>query len=135
MIRRIKALAVALPGEIADELRFNLKPGAVDDQDANDDASLEVLLKHAIAAEAAEPDAARIWHQLRRRMSGPYGRLAVEGPVQASASTTGDDEEAPFVVAGHARPYQPEPPKSSASLRSSFLRDVLHTAEAASAPR
>lgn len=70
---------------------------------ANDDSDeLGVLVKHALntnTPEATTPNSTRIWSKLSRRVRGPFGSLALEGPLisgeeQANKHCT----NAPFTV-------------------------------------
>ena len=102
MIRRIKALAGTTPGEIVDGIVSHLKAlDDVEELEGQRDPSLDLLLKHAMhSASPGAPNAGRIWQQLSRRVVGPFGGLAVEGP----ASGGGGSERVPFNL--ESRPFE-----------------------------
>ena len=110
MIRRIRAIAASSPGELVGEIFSGLigPEGAVNDELAEADPSLDLLVKNAMRdASSAEPDAPRIWQQLRNKVKGPFGRIAVEGPAMSTLDSAmmksgGVVQPAPFAVLDQA---------------------------------
>lgn len=89
MIRRIKALVEVSPGDLVGGLLSGFREASRSDAS---DESLDVLLKHAVRhGPSGETDPGRIWKKLRRRVSGPFGGLAIEGPAMG-----GGGQLAPF---------------------------------------
>src|SRR5438552_13804659 len=55
------------------------------DEDTGRDRSLEILVKNANPTDTLDDShARRIWRDLRKRITGPFGRLAIEGPVRST---------------------------------------------------
>ena len=75
------------------------------DEDTGRDRSLEILVKNANPTDTLDDShARRIWRDLRKRMTGPFGRLAIEGPVR-STFECGDAKgaTAPFALSDRSR--------------------------------
>ncbi|HKP51525.1 MAG TPA: hypothetical protein VJ183_02625 [Chloroflexia bacterium] len=82
MVRRIKALAAA-SGALLDGLRQGLSsaPQAPEDDGVQ---PIDVLVRNALQNDLpAEADVSRVWAELSSRVLGPFGMLALEGPVFA----------------------------------------------------
>lgn len=74
------------------------------------DESLDLLVKHALhthTPQAPAPGANNVWSKLSRRVKGPFGKIAVEGPASSGdplASlgsggvpfSVGDDKKSPL---------------------------------------
>lgn len=93
MVRHFRpnsSIRSATPSEFVGAIVSRLKPAnATEQSDTEADPSLDVLLKHAICTpDSAQPDLGRIWRQLSRRVVGPFGSLAVEGPASTGGGSS-----------------------------------------------
>jgi len=106
MIQHVRVRRVAIPGDILDKF---LQQSAEDLQSFSParqaEESLDVLLKHALNAAPAEEedDNTHVWQKLARKMMGPFGAPALEGPTQSSlevelTSSGGWSRPVPFAV-------------------------------------
>jgi len=85
MIQHARLRRVAVPSGLLDELLRQPEqqpPGHTHAMQA--DESLDVLLKHAFSEAPAERDTETVWQKLSRKMRGPSGAPALEGPTQSS---------------------------------------------------
>jgi hypothetical protein len=80
MIRRIRELAAALHDETAGDLRA-LEQEDFDYIEDEEDRALDVLVKNAVRSNWLEHDPKKVWKQLKERVRGPFGQLAVEEPA------------------------------------------------------
>ena len=96
MIRRIRAIAATSPSELAEDLLHSLSNGGDDEPEV--DTSLQILLKNAVRSSWGEPDASRVWKRLSRRVTGPFGALAMEGPALAAIVANYSDEQTPLAT-------------------------------------
>ena len=81
----------------------------------------EFLLRHALSSAAAEPDGSKMWQHIARKMRGPFGTPALEGPgcttlEQALMSSGGRVQLAPFVLGGPLNHEEPAIPQGTESL-------------------
>jgi hypothetical protein len=81
----------------------------------------EFLLRHALSTTAAEPDGGKVWQHLARKMRGPFGAPALEGPgcttlEQALMSSGGRVQLAPFVLGSPWNHEEPAMPGGTESL-------------------
>jgi hypothetical protein len=99
MIRRIKLNHT--PALIFEDFVSNLRSFA-DGSNSDENEELDLLLKYAMrnnSSEAPAPNTNRIWKRLSRRVTGPFGKLAVEGPVVSGEEmATGHGHQVPFTV-------------------------------------
>src|SRR5438270_11199730 len=70
---------------------------------ADADRDFDFLLKHALSGAQVQPDGGRVWQQIARKMRGPFGSPALEGPgcttfEQVLMSSGGRVQLAPFVL-------------------------------------
>ena len=103
MTRRFSLRHVTSPdttGDLVDGLLATFTPGPTD-ADLGAERSLEILVKNAGPTDVLDDSHAhRIWRDLRKRMIGPFGRLAVEGPVRSPFEPDAPkDANAPFALA------------------------------------
>jgi hypothetical protein len=95
----------------------------------------ELLLRHALSAAAAEPDGGKVWQHVARKMRGPFGAPALEGPGLTTLDHTlmlsgGRVQLAPFVLGS------PQAHEEPASLRGTdSLWERLRCLSVASAPK
>jgi len=79
----IRALELA-SNALTDFLRLGNNPPTV--QEDEERRELEVLVKNALITEDhPRPDVPRVWKELRGRVKGPFGKLALEGPAFAAS--------------------------------------------------
>jgi hypothetical protein len=71
------------------------------------DESLDLLVKHALKSNAPQtpaPNTNNVWSKLSRRVKGPFGRMAVEGPEgSGSEMSVLGPKGAPFSVGDETR--------------------------------
>ena len=74
------------------------------------DESLDILVKHALNTHTPQtpvPSSSNVWSKLSRRVRGPFGKMAVEGPAASGDSlaalgsggvpfAVGDDKRSPL---------------------------------------
>ena len=78
----IRALELA-SNALTDFLRLGNNPPTI--QEDEERRELEVLVKNALITEdQPRPDVTRVWKELRGRVKGPFGKLALEGPAFAA---------------------------------------------------
>ena len=92
--------------DVLSTLRNHMEPvGATDG-----DESLDILVKHALNTHTPEtpaPSTNNVWRTLSRRVKGPFGKIAVEGPAAPGRElgmlgsgvlpfAVGDDKRAPL---------------------------------------
>jgi hypothetical protein len=109
MIRRIRELAASLHEDSVDDLQA-LEQQQTNNDDEEVDLALDVLVKNAVRASWLEHDPKRVWKQLRERVRGPFGQLAVEEPALAG-------EPMPLAFEGHE-----SVDRTPESMRYSFFR-------------
>lgn len=72
---------------------------------------LDLLLKHAIQSNSSAvpaPNTKRVWKKLSGRVRGPFGRIAVEGPmVSEEQVAVGHGRQVPFTLGDDAALTQP----------------------------
>ena len=76
------------------------------------DDEFEFLLRHALSTSSAEPDGGKVWQHVARKMRGPFGAPALEGPgcttlEQALMSSGGRVQLAPFVLGSPSNHEEP----------------------------
>ena len=84
-------------------------PGA---RPVSGDDEFEFLLRHALSAAGPEPDGGKVWQHVARKMRGPFGAPALEGPgcttlEQALMSSGGRVQLAPFVLGSPSNHEEP----------------------------
>lgn len=92
--------------DVLSTLRNRMEPlGVVE----NDD-SLDILVKHALNTHTPQtpvPSSSNVWSKLSRRVKGPFGKMAVEGPAASGDNlaalgsgsvpfAVGDDKRSPL---------------------------------------
>jgi hypothetical protein len=50
-----------------------------------EDAGLDVLVRNAMRQEVQQHDGGHVWQQLKKRVRGPFGALAVEEPAMCGS--------------------------------------------------
>ncbi|HEY0071791.1 MAG TPA: hypothetical protein VGE04_17645 [Chloroflexia bacterium] len=66
--------------DVLSTLRNRMEPAGA----TEGDESLDILLKHALNTHTPEtpvPSTSHVWSKLSRRVRGPFGKIAVEGPA------------------------------------------------------
>jgi hypothetical protein len=109
MIRRIRELAAALH-EDSSEAQRQLEAEHADYDDEDEDPALDLLVKNAVRSNWLEHDPKGVWKQLKERVRGPFGQLAVEEPALAG-------EPMPLAFEGHENVD-----RTPESMRYSFFR-------------
>jgi hypothetical protein len=99
------------------------------------DREFEFLLKHALADAPAQPDGGKVWQQIARKMRGPFGAPALEGPgcttfEQVLMSSGGRVQLAPFVLGSPEHSEKPDGPKGS-----ECVWEMLRCVSTVSAPK
>jgi hypothetical protein len=85
MIQHARVRRVACPSDLLDRLRAQAANDPFGFTEARRaDESLDVLLKHAFTSAPAAEDKSHVWQKLARKMKGPFGAPALEGPTQSS---------------------------------------------------
>lgn len=109
-------------------LRDRIEPGG----QADGDESLDILVKHALKSHTPQtpgPDTNNVWSKLSKRVRGPFGKIAVEGPA-----AQGDDlarlgsNGVPFSVGDEKRSPLPSGNSQEASDQHTAM---FHTAKEA----
>ncbi len=102
------------------------------EREAEANESLDLLVKHALKSHTPQtpvPNTNNVWSKLSRRVRGPFGKLAVEGPA-----ANGDDRAilgpngAPFSVGDEKRSPLPSGNSQEASDQHTAM---FHTAKEA----
>ncbi len=85
MVRHIRAFAVASES-ILDGLRnIGSSQSSGDDLDTG---TLDVLVRNAFRQDdETKANVPKVWSKLRSRVMGPFGKLAIEGPVFSASET------------------------------------------------
>ena len=92
--------------DVLSTLRNHMEPAGGSDGDE----SLDILVKHALNTHTPEtptPSTNNVWTKLSRRVKGPFGKIAVEGPAASGRElgmmgsgsvpfSVGDDKRAPL---------------------------------------
>ncbi|MFL5735645.1 MAG: hypothetical protein ACJ78Q_21010 [Chloroflexia bacterium] len=99
------------------------------------DDEFHVLLKHAMAAAPERQDGGKLWQQLARKVRGPFGAPALEGPgcttlEQVLMSSGGRVQLAPFVLSSLTGCPNPSGAKGPETLW-----EMLRCVPAATAPK
>ena len=83
MIRRIKEIATTLHDEIADDLKALHDETEAIDEEVEEDANLDVLVKHAVKSSLQQPDAGRgdVGGRAAARRAAPGWRAARAGRI------------------------------------------------------
>jgi hypothetical protein len=87
MIQHVRVRRVAIPSDILEKILQQREETLERFSHAHHaEESLDVLLKHAFKAAPAEEeeDNSHVWQKLARKMMGPFGAPALEGPTQSS---------------------------------------------------
>jgi hypothetical protein len=123
MIRRIRALASTSPAELVEGLFSRLSSRAEEDCEGEQpDDALEVLVKNAMQPpDEAEGHASLVWRRLKKKVTGPFGMLAVEGPgvslmEDELLNSGGTRRSAPFVLAADSQYGKAEDANSAAAM-------------------
>jgi hypothetical protein len=133
MIRRFRVLTRRPTADMVEDLISSFTAGPTDD--GGTDRSLEILVKNAAPKDTLDDsNASRIWRDLRKRMVGPFGKLAVEGPVRSPFDTGGPKgAAAPFLLADSLRNsprdalQSCEPARDTIKISMMKLADGPHT--------
>lgn len=108
MIRRIRITGA--PSFFIEEFLSSIKE-RTDPMSILETDELDLLLKYAMqnnSSDAPAPNANRIWKKLSGRVRGPFGRIAVEGPmVSEEQAATGHSRQVPFTLGDAAALTQP----------------------------
>lgn len=114
MIQHVRVRRVATPSDLLDRILQQPEEDSLSlSQARHADESLDLLLKHALNAAPAETesDNSHVWQKLARKMRGPFGAAALEGPTQSSleielTASGGWSRPIPFAV---STPHRQDP--------------------------
>jgi hypothetical protein len=128
MIRRFKALARRPTTDLVEGL-ISTFANVLDD--GGTDRSLEILVKNAAPTDTLDDsNATRVWRDLRKRMAGPFGKLAVEGPVSSPFDAGGPRQApAPFLLSDNLRSAPRDALQSCEPARDTVKIAMLKLAE------
>jgi hypothetical protein len=119
MIPRFRDMAPLLPAcaleGLIDNARRNTDEG---DTSSRSDDEFEFLLKHALSTTREPADGGKVWQQIARKMRGPFGTPALEGPgcttlEQVLMSSGGRVQLAPFVLGSPTHGEKPPGPRGT----------------------
>ncbi len=99
---------------------------------ADGDESLDILVKHALNTHTPQtpaPSTNHVWSKLSRRVRGPFGKLAVEGPATSGEPMAAIGSGAvPFAVGDEKKTPLPSSNSQEASDQHTAM---FHTAKEA----
>ncbi len=109
MIRRTKL--VQPPARYISDMLSTLRERIEEASAPDADESLDLLVKHALKSNAPQtpaPNSNNVWSKLSRRVRGPFGKMAVEGPeCSGSDMSVLGPNGAPFSVGDETRSMLP----------------------------
>lgn len=131
MIQHVRVRRVAVPQNMFRSLVPRLRcisTSAVESEQA--DETLDVLLKHAFKSAPEEQENDHIWQRLARKMIGPFGAPALEGPAMSNLeieldSSGGWSRSAPFALRIQDKPHHGSSTPGHESLWSLLRFDQL----------
>src|SRR5689334_4726238 len=119
MIPHFRNMASLLPACQLDGVIENPRRADLEEESADDaDSDFDFLLKHALSGPPAQADGGKVWQQIARKMRGPFGTPALEGPAcstfeQVLMSSGGRVQLAPFVLGSPGHGENPDGQKGS----------------------
>jgi hypothetical protein len=122
MIPHFRNMAPLLPECALEGLFGTARRTAKEDEVSNNmDDGFEFLLKHALAGAREQVDGGKVWQQIARKMRGPFGTPALEGPgctmlEQVLMSSGGRIQLAPFVLGSPEHGEKPGGPRGTECL-------------------
>jgi len=119
MIPRFRNMAPHLPECVLEGLMDNAKRTAnEEEQTKGADDAFDFLLKHALTNTPEQADGGKVWQHIARKMRGPFGTPALEGPgcttlEQVLMSSGGRVQLAPFVFGSPDHREKPDGPRGT----------------------
>jgi hypothetical protein len=109
--------------------------GRLETNDVTDgDESLDLLVKHALKSHAPQmptPSSNNVWSKLSKRVRGPFGKIAVEGPAASGDELAINGPNiSPFAVGDEKRTPLPSRNSQEASEQHTALfptaKEAIH---------